>query len=67
MVDLIGNVTTMINEFTNIALSDPLSAILILFGSLFVGGSVLAFTYLSLGAVVDLVTPEVSEGPARQA
>ncbi len=67
MVDLIGNVTTMINEFTNIALSDPLSAILILFGSLFVGGSVLAFTYLTLGAIVDLVTPEVSEGPARQA
>ncbi|MFD1587896.1 hypothetical protein ACFR9U_12985 [Halorientalis brevis] len=67
MVDLIGNVTTMITEFTNIALSDPLSAILILFGSLFVGGSVLAFTYLTLGAVVDLVTPEVSEGPARQA
>jgi len=67
MVDLIGNLTTMITEFTNIALSDPLSAILILFGSLFVGGSVLAFTYLTLGAVVDLVTPEVSEGPARQA
>lgn len=67
MVDLIGNIMTMIETFTSIALNDPVSAVLILFGSLFVGGGMLVFAYLSLGAVVDFVTPDFSEGPARQA
>jgi hypothetical protein len=68
MASLIGSIPQLVTEFTRIALSDPLSAISMAFGSAFIGLSVLAFAYLSLGAVVDLVTPDLSSRkPPRQA
>jgi len=67
MVNVIGNITEMITQFTNIALSDPLSAISLAFGSLFIAVSVGAFGYLALGAAVDLVTPERSREPPQRA
>lgn len=60
MVDLIGNITTMIEVFTNIALSDPLSAVALATGSLFFAFSFAVFGYLLLGAVADTVTPDLS-------
>lgn len=67
MVDIIGNIIKMITQFTDIALSDPLSAISLAFGSIFVAISVGAFAYLALGAAVDLVKPERSREPPQRA
>jgi len=60
MVDPIGNIATMIEVFTNIALSDPLSAIALATGSLFFALSFAVFGYLVLGAAADFVTPDLS-------
>lgn len=57
MVDLIGNLTQMVELFTTAATADPLSALLILGGAVFVGGPMLVLTYLTLGAIVDLFVP----------
>lgn len=68
MVDLIGTNVPLATESANVPLtdilttilSDPLSVISILFGALFIGGAMLALGYLSIGAVLDLVTPDLS-------
>lgn len=67
MVDIIGNVVELVTQIAGIAASDPLSGILVLFGALFMGVSMLAFAYLTLGAVVDLVTPEKSRAQSPKA
>lgn len=68
MASLLGSIPQLITEFTRIALSDPLAAISMAFGSAFIGLAVLVFVYLTLGSVVDLVTPDISSrGPPRQA
>lgn len=67
MVDPIGDITQLVGEITGIALSDPLSAVSILFGGLFLGASMLALGYLTVGAVVDLVTPEKSQSQSPRA
>jgi len=67
MVDPIENVTTMITEFTNVALGDPLSAVLLATGTVLFALSFLVLTYLTLGAMVDLVTPDVSREPPLRA
>ena len=60
----VEDVGTMIDLFTQVALRDPLSALLLLVGSALVFVSVGAFGYLTLGALVDLLTPEPrSPGP----
>ncbi len=40
----------------DVMLSDPLSAISVLFGSLFVGIAVVGFGYLVVGALIQLLT-----------
>ena len=68
MASLIGSIPKLVTEFTRIALSDPLAALSMAFGSAFIGLSVLVFAYLSLGAVADLVVPDLSSRkPPRQA
>jgi len=76
MTRLLGSIAPLATETTDVALgdllatlfSDPLGALLILFGGAFVGLSVLAFGYLALGAVVDAVVPDFSSrGPPRRA
>jgi hypothetical protein len=67
MVDPIADLAEAASQFTDVALSDPLSAILLAFGGLFLGISSLAVAYLGLGAVVDLVTPDVSREPPLRA
>lgn len=60
MVDLIGNLTQMIELFTQAATADPLSPLLILAGAIFVGGPMVALTYLTLGAIADLFVPRTT-------
>jgi len=68
MASLLGSIPQLVTEFTRIALSDPLAAISMAFGSAFIGLSVLVFAYLSLGAVADAVVPDLSSRePPRQA
>ena len=55
--DLLNSIVDMPGKFVDVATHDPISAILVAFGALFVGGAVLAGAYLGLGAVVDLVRP----------
>ncbi|MBX0295374.1 hypothetical protein [Haloarcula nitratireducens] len=53
-------------EFVTIAMSDPLSAILIVVGALLVGVASAVFGYLSLGAVVSLfMRPGSGRSPPR--
>jgi len=42
-------------KFIDIAMADPISAVLILIGAVLVGGASAVFGYLSLGAAVSLV------------
>jgi len=68
MASLLGSIPQLVTEFTRIALSDPLAAISMAFGSAFIALSVLAIGYLALGAAADAVLPDFSSrGPPRQA
>jgi len=59
MQTLVDNV---VSHFTG----DPFALVLALLGALFVGGASAAFGYLTLGAVADLLTPNLStESPPR--
>jgi len=50
--------TTILEAIEEIALSDPISTILVLVGALLTGIPVLALGGLSMGALVEFVTPE---------
>ncbi|PSP95025.1 hypothetical protein BRC91_03190 [Halobacteriales archaeon QS_4_62_28] len=60
VMELLDSIVSFPDRFIDIALSDPLSALLIAFGALFVGASSAVFGYLTLGAAVDLIIPDVS-------
>jgi hypothetical protein len=75
MTGLVGNTVVLAQEsgqaglgtlLANI-LGDPLSIVLVLMGAVLVGVSVLVFGYLTLGAVVDVVTPDLSGEQPPQA
>jgi len=66
--ELVDSALTAPEEFIDIATRDPISAVLIAFGALFVFASVGAFGVLTLGAVLDLVTPSrIGRKPPREA
>jgi hypothetical protein len=68
MASLLGSIPKLVTEFTRIALSDPLAALSMAFGSAFIALSVAAFGYLVLGAVADTVVPDFSSRePPQQA
>ena len=50
----VQSILDMPGKFIDIAMADPLSAVLILIGAALVGGASAVFGYLSLGAVVSL-------------
>jgi hypothetical protein len=54
--DLIGSILETPGRFADVAAHDPLSAVLIAFGALFVFLSVGVFGYLTAGAAVDFLT-----------
>ena len=64
MVSVIDNVFEMIRLFTEVALGGVPggSALLLLFGTVFVAFSLGVLGYLTLGAVVDLVVPSSTGG-----
>ena len=58
--ELLESVQSIGPEFVDVATRDPLAGILVLFGGLFVLVAVGVLGVLTLGAVVDLVTPSRS-------
>ena len=68
LTELVQSIIDMPGQFIEIALFDPLSAILILIGALFVGAASAVFGYLSLGAAVSLVMrPGSGQSPPPEA
>jgi len=55
LAELVQSIIDMPGQFIDIALFDPLSALLILVGALLVGAASAVFGYLTLGAAVSLV------------
>ena len=65
---LIQSVLDMPGKFLDIALTDPVSAVLILIGAALVGVASAVFGYLSLGAAASLVIrPGSGRSPPREA
>jgi|AntRauMinimDraft_4_1070384.scaffolds.fasta_scaffold00015_107 hypothetical protein len=58
MVWVIDNLVSMLEHFTTAATTDPLSAIGVLFGALFVGAASVAFGGLAVAGLVDPLLPE---------
>lgn len=67
MVDPLADVQTAIELFIEVGTRDPVSGILLASGAVFVGLSSAVFGYLTLGAALDLLTPEAgTRGPPQQ-
>lgn len=49
--------TTIVEAVREIALTDPISTVLFLLGGLLIGASVAVFGGLTLGALVEFVSP----------
>lgn len=65
---LFQSILEMPGRFIDIALADPVSALLILIGAALVGGASAVFGYLTLGAAVSLVMrPGSGRSPPREA
>ncbi|AAG20629.1 MULTISPECIES: hypothetical protein [Halobacterium] len=58
MVWIIDNLVTMVEHFTTAATTDPLSAIGILFGALFVTAAAGAFGALAVGGLISPLVPD---------
>jgi hypothetical protein len=63
---LLDSVVRLPGEFAAVALHDPLSAVLLAFGALFVLVSAGYFGLLVLGAVAELFTPSPGGPPGQQ-
>jgi hypothetical protein len=63
--ELLQSLLDMPGRFADIALHDPLSAVLLTVGAILTTLAVAYFGLLVLGSVLDLFTPEAS-GPPRQ-
>jgi len=65
---LVQSVIDMPGKFLEIALADPISAILMLIGAALVGAASAVFGYLSLGAAASLVMrPGSGRSPPQEA
>lgn len=68
VTELVQSIIDMPGRFIDIALADPISAVLILIGAVLVGAASAAFGYLSLGAALSLVTrPGSGRSPPPEA
>ena len=63
--ELLNSVIEMPFRFAEVAMHDPLSAVLVAFGALFVGLAVGAFGYLTLGAAVAFLSVERPQAPPQ--
>jgi hypothetical protein len=64
--DLLANAECAATQFTEVATSDPISGVLVLFGALFVGAASVAFGGLAVGGILKALTDAVSSGERRQ-
>lgn len=64
---LVESIVEMPSHFADVAAHDPVSAVLMVFGALFVAAASAVFGYLSLGAFVSLFTRDWSTEPPRGA
>jgi hypothetical protein len=65
---LVQSIIDMPGRFIDIALADPISAVLILVGAAMVGAASAVFGYLSLGAAASLVMrPGSGRSPPQEA
>ena len=65
---LVQSIIDMPGRFIDIALADPISAVLILIGAVLVGAASAVFGYLSLGAAASLVMrPGSGRSPPQEA
>lgn len=55
-----GNALELVRLFADVARADPLAAVLLVAGAVLVGGPVLLFGYLTVGAVLEALTTEPS-------
>lgn len=58
MVWVIDNLVTMLEHFTTAATTDPISAVGVLFGVLFVGAASVAFGGLAVAGLLEPLLPE---------
>lgn len=63
--DLFQSILEMPGKFADVAMHDPLGAVMLTIGGIFVALSVGYFTLLTLGAILDLFTPEPGGQPRR--
>lgn len=57
LTDLLESIVTLPGAFADVAMQGPIAALLVGLGALFVGLAVLAGGALTIGALVDLITP----------
>jgi len=62
---LFQSLIDMPGQFAEIAMHDPLSAVLLTIGGIITLFSVAFFGLLVLGSVIDLLTPEVGGAPQQ--
>lgn len=60
LTELIDSLIALPQEIASVALADPVSLVLVVVGSLLFGVSFALFGYLTLGAVVELLVPDLS-------
>jgi hypothetical protein len=68
-IDPVGELVELVTRFTDVALSDPLSALLLAVGGLLTAASVAAFGYLAAGGVLAYLgrfTPAPDGPPAER-
>jgi len=67
-MQFVQSILDMPGKFAEIAMADPISAVLILIGAALVGAASAVFGYLTLGAAVSLVVrPGSGPKPPREA
>lgn len=59
--DLVESIVDMPGEFADVAMQGPIEAVLLAFGALFVVVPSVVFTYLALGAGIDIIKPGHAE------
>jgi len=67
-MQFVQSILDMPGKFVDIAMADPISAVLILVGAVLVGAASAVFGYLTLGAAASLVVrPGSGPKPPREA
>jgi hypothetical protein len=61
---IIESLVMLVQRFTEVAMSDPLSAVLLTIGAIITGFSIIVFGYLSVGAIAKGVIDSFPTGEA---